>query len=313
MNDRPVLVSGYIWALVSTACLGTVYIFSKYALQTLSLATFLPLWFLVATLASFAYLFVTRQWRQFLAVVPVWRPVLVIGLLEATAMFAFFVEIELIDPTLVSFFNNMSIVYQVLFGFLFFKEHLTWTELGGMLLVLAGAGAITYKAGNIVFLAFLLAIFVHTLFRSFSYVIAKPVATRIGPEVLNSFRNLAMFLISAGYALILVNDQIQIPSVNAATAVLAGALLGPFLGILLLYRALSLLDLAKVGIIQGSVPVFVLASSFLAFNTIPRPHQIIGGAMTMVGVFVLYAGRGALDKKMSKAGNPSSTHSKGQE
>lgn len=303
MNSRPVALSGYSWALVSTACLSTVYIFSKHALQTLSRATFLPLWFLVGTLASFSYLSVSHQRRQVLAVVSIWRQILLIGLLESISMFAFFLEIELIDPTLVSFFNNMTTVYEVIFGIVFFQERLTNTELSGMLLVLIGACIITYRAGNGVLLAFILAIFVHTLFRALSYVIAKPAATRIGPEALIGFRNLTMFVSSAAYALVLARDNLQIPSVNTAVIIFAGAVLGPFLGIMLLYRAFSLTDLAKVGIIQGSVPVFVLISTYLAFGTLPSPHQIMGGIMTIVGVFTLYAGRGDSGGKKASARN----------
>ena len=102
-----------------------------------------------------------------------------------------------------------------------------------------------------------------------------------------------LFLSSAVYALVVARDNLQIPSVYTTAVIVVGAFLGPFLGILLFYRALSLLDLTKVGLIRGTMPVFVLASSFLAFGIVPWPHQIIGGAMTIAGVFILYAGRGS--------------------
>jgi len=290
MNLRPAALSGYTWALASTACLGTVYIFSKGALGYLSLATFLPLWFLTGTIAAFAYLGLSGRMRVVLSALTVWKPILVIGLLESIAMFAFFLEIELIDPTLVSFFNNMTMVYQVMFGVIFLKERLTYIELGGMGLVLFGASIITYRAGNIVLIACLLAIFVHTLFRALSYLIAKPVAAQIGSDVLLGLRNLVMLLSAIVFALSLARDQLQLPSIYAAGMAIAGALLGPFLGMMLFYRAVSLIDLAKVGIIQGSVPVFTLASAFIAFGTLPSPYQILGGALTIVGVYALYSG-----------------------
>jgi drug/metabolite transporter (DMT)-like permease len=291
MNLRPAALSGYTWALASTACLGTVYIFSKIALGSLSQATFLPLWFLTGTIAAFAYLALSGRGRAVLSAVKVWKLILIIGLLESIAMFAFFLEIELIDPTLVSFFNNMTTVYQVLLGIIFLKEHLTYVELGGMGLVLLGASIITYQAGNVVLVAFLLAVFVHTLFRALSYLLAKPVAAQIGSEVLLSFRNLVMFLSATVFALSLARYQLQPPSIHAAGMTIAGALLGPFLGMMFFYRAVSLIDLAKVGIIQGSVPVFALASAFIAFGTLPSPYQILGGAMTIAGVYALYLGR----------------------
>jgi len=58
----------------------------------------------------------------------------------------------------------------------------------------------------------------------------------------------------------------------------------------IIYRAVSLIDLAKVGIIQGSVPVFALASAFIVFATLPSPYQILGGALTIGGVYALYSG-----------------------
>ncbi len=82
---------------------------------------------------------------------------------------------------------------------------------------------------------------------------------------------------------------------------IAGALLGPFLGMMLFYRAVSLIDLAKVGIIQGSVPVFALASAFIVFGTLPSLYQILGGALTIGGVYALYSGRIGSRRESHKA------------
>jgi drug/metabolite transporter (DMT)-like permease len=70
-----------------------------------------------------------------------------------------------------------------------------------------------------------------------------------------------------------------------------GALGGPFVSHLLLYRALALVNASKVSLIGATQPLFVLLYSLALFGTLPLKHQIAGGLLSMGGVAILLSAR----------------------
>jgi drug/metabolite transporter (DMT)-like permease len=70
----------------------------------------------------------------------------------------------------------------------------------------------------------------------------------------------------------------------------------------LYYVAAHWTSAVNIGILQGSLPVFVLIGAFLAYRTPVGPLQLTGVAVTMLGV-VLVASRGDLARLTGLAFN----------
>lgn len=71
----------------------------------------------------------------------------------------------------------------------------------------------------------------------------------------------------------------------------------------LFYIAAHSTTAVNLGIIQGSMPVFVLIGSVLAFGTKARPLQVLGILVTLIGV-VLVASQGNLQVLLTLSVNP---------
>ncbi|WP_299811376.1 DMT family transporter [uncultured Roseibium sp.] len=71
----------------------------------------------------------------------------------------------------------------------------------------------------------------------------------------------------------------------------------------LFYIAATTTTAVNIGIIQGSIPIFVLIGSVIAFGTRVRVLQILGIVLTLVGV-TLIASQGKLDTLLALAINP---------
>jgi len=284
-------ITSFGYAFLSTALLATVPIVSKLGLEVLSVETFVPLWYLLGSLFALAHLVRAGQLKKVISYKPFWLPILMIGVVESIGVMAFFVQVKLINPALVSFFANLRIIYMVLWGLIFLKERLNPLEVVGMLMVILGASLITYKSGRVVLLAFLLAIFVNNPFLALGKLIAKVKLGRVDSMSLAGFRSFLIFLFTSAYAVILARDKLQVPSGNNWAMISLGGFLGPFLANALLYRALSRINLSEIGVIGGTLPLFVTLYAFLLFRAIPRPYQMIGGLLTIIGVFVLCLGR----------------------
>ncbi len=290
LTTQPSPTKGYLLAVASTASLGMVFIFSKAILRTLNRETFVPLWYLAGFLLVTVYLLLTGQAHSFLVPRRLWLPVLAVGLFNSIAAVAFFWEIQLTDPTLVSFFGRMETVYTVLWGVLFLRERLNLREVAGMALTLVGALLITYAAGQVVLQAFLLSIFVETLFFSLAFLVSKVALNRAMPATaLAGYRSLLMSLLTAAYATLA--GRWMSPTPRELLLIGTGAIFGPFLTWVLLMHALARAEASKVAIIRNAQPVFVALYSLVIFGALPAPRQMLGGLLTIAGVLLILVAR----------------------
>jgi len=172
-------------------------------------------------------------------------------------------------------------------GMLIFKEHLNRLELLGAITTISGALIMIYRAGEIVLFAFVLGLIV-ALFTSISTLLAKVTVRYLEPAILVAVSRLVACLFTLLYAIAF--GVLQLPSSISFLIILIGALFGPFLGFMFLYKALSFFEVSRVSAIRTSFPFFVALYSFLIFHTIPGPRQVLGGGIIIVGILVLISG-----------------------
>ncbi len=261
---------------------------TKQALETINLETFSFLWSLSAFIAASTYALGKRRSNTFRMFRQYWPFVFAIGVLTAAIILIFSTAIGLVDPTLVSLFTRLEVVFTVLFGILFFKERLNHLELLGVAITISGALIMTYRAGEIVLLAFVLGL-INSLFVSIRTLLGKVAVQYLEPAVLIAVSRLIACLFALLYAIAF--GVLQLPSITNLLVIIIGAFCGPFLGFMLLYKALSLSEVSRVSALRTSFPFFVALYSFLIFRTIPSPHQMLGGGIIVTGILVLIKGR----------------------
>ena len=280
---------GSLLAVAGTASMGLVFIFSKAALRTMDVAAFLPLWYGAGLFLAALYLAASRQIPRLRIPKRHWPLVALFGLLYSVGVFAFFWEIQLVDPNLVAFFGRLQTVYTVLWGVLFLKERLNRRDVAGMVLTLAGALIITFASGQNAWQAFFLALLGESLFTSLGFLVGKVILSRgVPPVALAAYRSLLICLLATTYALI--SGRWSAPSSQELLLIGMGAFFGPFLAWLLLMIALSRADASKVALVRNLQPVFVVGYSLVLFGTLPGPRQLVGGGIVILGIVLLLAG-----------------------
>jgi uncharacterized membrane protein len=287
MAQKPDM-QGAVYAVLSAMAIAVAPIATKQALGTVNSETFSFLWSLLAFMSASTYAVSKGGFNIFRKFGQCWQFVTVIGVLTATCVLIFSMAVRLADPTLVSFFTRLEAVFTVLLGMLVFKERLNRLELLGAATTLSGALVMTYRAGEIVLLAFALSLIV-ALFTSISTLLAKVSVQYLESAVLVAVSRLIACLLTLLYAIAF--GMLQVPSSINLLIITVGALFGPFLGFMLLYKALSVSEVSRVSALRTSFPFFVALYSFLLFHTIPSPHQMLGGGIIVAGILVLISGR----------------------
>lgn len=285
---------GYAYALLATLCGSLVYLFSKAALQEITLPQFGFWWF------SFAIF-----WNTLFALHPRsgfsigkftlhdYGILIFMGIVEIIATSSLYAAIEITDnPTVPSFLRNLEYLFITLLGIHFLSEKFSLVKGSGALLILAGAFIISFRSPSLDGFMSNTALLMlsATTFYALRTILAKIHIREISPVVLALNRSVFLLLFALAFMTI-TGNSFTIPG-RALLNILAGSFVGPFLTSIFQYSALKYIEASRAAIVQSTTGLFVLTGALLMFGTLPGPVQISGGAVTIAGVMLMmYKGK----------------------
>ncbi len=295
-------VKGYLLAFISVLSVSNVYIFSKAALNEVTLAQFGVFWFGFGLIwlsifgfkkKSFALIKLFKR-KQYVLLI-------VLGSIELVATTFFFKSIHTIpNPAITSFLGNISPVFVLTLSFIFLKERLNLLEIIGVIIALSGAFVIGYKGGTDIRNMFIdgtqYIVYSTFLFSTVS-VISKKYITELSPVLIAFNRTLFLFIFSL-IVMYYQHQSFNIPF-NALKNLFIGSILGPFLTAVTGLLALQYIDLSKKSIISSTKSLFILVGAYLYFGQFPKTYEILGGILSIMGVLLIIFGKIQLKKKVN--------------
>lgn len=111
----------------------------------------------------------------------------------------------------------------------------------------------------------------------------------IGCFLVTFNRSLLMFIACLLWFLIR-RDSLDVRS-GLWPLLLPGSITGPFLTVFFTYSALRYIDASRVSVISTGRMFFVLLGTWLVFGVLPTLHQIWGGVMIILGIWMLTTGK----------------------
>lgn len=287
-------LKGYGYALLATVAVSTVYIFSKAALNEVSLAQFGVYWFAMALVWHWLFSLRSEEHRHFSPISRNSLKILVfLGLLEIIATGAFYGAISITpNPAIPSFLRNMEYIFLTLFGVILLKERFSPGEILGIVLTFSGAFVISFQkdAPLIDYISGTSGLMlISTVFYGVRTIIAKKNIFTITPTMLAV--NRAIFLLITSFIFLrILGQSIQIPN-TALVNIAFGSFLGPFLTSFSQYSALKYIEASRASIVQSTTALFVLVGAYLFFGKFPADYQLAGGALTIMGAIFLMIGK----------------------
>ncbi|HFU75186.1 MAG TPA: hypothetical protein ENK91_02840 [Bacteroidetes bacterium] len=297
LNDT---TKGYLWVFVAILAVSNVYIFSKAALNQISIVQFGFYWF---GFGLFWNILISNNKVGISKIKQLNKKVrnlyLLLGVLEIISTTAFFYAIMTIEnPSVTSFLGNLTPIFVTIFGIIILKERFNFIEMLGAILTLLGAFIISYKGNDSldsIFLDGTQYILISSLVSSIATIIVKYHISKFTPALLSINRIVFIFTFAA-LMMIITKQSFSIP-MSAVYATFFGSLLGPFLTAYAGYNALRYIEASKRSILSSSRSLFVLLGAYLYFGNFPKEYQIIGGLITIVGVILISFGKMILKKR----------------
>ena len=287
-------VKGFLLALVSVIAVSNVFIFSKAALNEVSLPQFGVYWFTFGLVWILLYAWYRKSFKIIRTLnFRCYLVLIVLGIIEVVGTYFFFKSIYTVsNPTIVSFIGNIAPVFIIGLSFFVLKERFNSIELFGMILAVSGALVISYK-GNTGFQDMFIDgaqyVLYFSILSAINAVIVKKKIEKIHPTILTISRSLFLLVFSI-LALSYTQESLTIP-LSAIKNIFIGSLLGPFLTVIAGYLALQYIPLSRRAIIASTKGLFVLLGSYLYFGQFPQNIALIGGLVTIVGLLFIAFGK----------------------
>jgi drug/metabolite transporter (DMT)-like permease len=202
------------------------------------------------------------------------------------AALTWFISIDLAVPSITAFVSQLGVVVGVGLGAVVLHERITWIDRIGGALAIMGALVISYRADSRVETGVLL-VLVNCVGVAIQNLLVKKNVQRIDKLELIFVRSVigATFI----FAFAASTHTFAFPK----TVLLPGFFFGSFFGYvavnLLLYQALSHVDLTKVSILAVTGAPMVMVGSIIAFRDIPTTLQLAGCALILAGVALIVA------------------------
>jgi len=281
--------SGVLYAFGAALALSASFVFSKSALNSISMVQFGTAWFTMGVLWNSAWFFGRGKFRSIK--IDSRKKLLVaflIAILEGVATGLFYLAIRAMEnPAVVSFIGNIGPVFVTIMGITLLGERFRKIQLVGILITIAGVFAINFREGAFSGFSDPGAIFV--LSASFFFALATITGRRfkqyLEPELMSMIR--AMLLALVFIILMYLNkESVQFP-LPVWRDLAFGSMFETLLTIVFAYQALRRIEATSTSLIISSKGVWTLLLAWLFLQVFPSTIQLIGGALTLAGIYFI--------------------------
>lgn len=297
-SQRATRLRGLVLAVGGTLFISANFVTVKYVLSEYNPFTFLPLWFIVASLASTVWLMASRPpWR-----VQVQRnlwPLAAVGLTNGVAAALIFGGLSYLDPSVAAFLARSGTLCSIILGYVVLGERFSRRCGVGMVLILAGVGVITYSSGGAQLLGIVL-VLVGYVFSSVNYLLGKQVTNSTNPVVLIWTRSVGSLAVAIVIAALSGRFDWHF-SLPHLSVLVGGAMVGPVLGQMMSFYSMRYIGLSELEIVRATQPLIVLVYSLAFLGMLPTLREALGGLVMIVGVVLLVRSRSVERTKIPSA------------
>ena len=284
-TDRSTVSLGFFWLGMSYFCGTIFFVVSKHILNQMNHRHFMMWWYFLGLVMHLAYVIFGTQMsfrdmgRDNLRLLGLYAVLDLVGTTLA------FLAISMLDPSIVSFFIQMQIIFVLVLGYFFLGESLNRSEFVAAMVIITGVIVMTFKSQSIPpagLFILLIAIIVH----SASYIIIRKIGRTIGIHTFARLRCVTLFTLFLSVNLY-VDGEVYVPELPLLLVTIFGAAFGPFLNSISVFKCLEYIPAAKVSLLRSIQPILVLFAGMIFLGSFPGRREVIGGIIIVFGSFLL--------------------------
>lgn len=278
-----------MYALGASLALAASFVFSKSALNKLSMVQFGLIWFSLGVLWNGTWFILRKDYRNLrISFREKSLVALAIAVLEGLATGLFYLAIKAMEnPAVVSFIGNIGPVFVTVMGITLLKERFRQTQRIGILVTIAGIFVINYREGG--FAGFTDPGSMYVITAAFLFSVATILGRRFQAYLLPGYMSLIRSFLLALAMLIFFQYDNPMPGLTLTIwrDLSLGSFLETLIVIILAYQSLKLIEATKTSLIISSKGVWTLLLAWAFLDVFPSGLQLVGGGLTLMGVWLI--------------------------
>jgi len=281
--------TGILFAFGASLALAASFVFSKSALNQLSMVQFGMIWFSLGVVWNGAWFLLRKDFRKLGGSTGKKSVVaLVVAMLEGLATGLFYLAIQAMEnPAVVSFIGNIGPVFVTIMGILLLKERFRNSQLAGILITITGLFVINYRQGG--FAGFLDPGAIYVIMASFLFALATIFGRRFHHYLVPGYMSLVRSFLLAAVMVVLYIRTDSMPELTLPLwrDLAMGSLLETLIVIVFAYQALKLIEATKTSLIISTKGVWTLVLAWVFLGVFPSALELAGGFLTLLGVWLI--------------------------
>ncbi|MBI4167887.1 MAG: DMT family transporter [Candidatus Aenigmarchaeota archaeon] len=276
--------AGFLYAILSVVFMSPIFIIVSIVTREMPTETANFMFFGSGLLVTFAISTMQKKNTHIIKLARNhFRPLFLLGAINAAAAILFFMGIKAIGPSTAAFISRFETVFTIFLGAVILKEKFGKVDALGIAITVIGALLITYSDVSIALGSFL--ILASSVIISFQRILLKKHVSRIRPSELNQLR--LLFTTSLLLVYVVATSKLVVPSVGNALLIMLGGIMAPVIGFYFMLKSMERMEVSKTMTIKAIEPfaVIVMASTLLGSSI--SPEQVFGGGIMITGIIIL--------------------------
>lgn len=274
---------GVLSILISTLGFSIIPIFAKLGIESgFSSSILLFYRFLFATFIFYFYLKFKKH--KFISQKNIYWKIFIAGFIYSMQCICYFTAFKYISTSLGAIIYNTYPIFTIFFSYLFLKTKITIRMIIGVVLAILGSILVVYSPMTENKIIGIILIILTTIFSGIYMVYTKKNLEDIESVELTTYVSLTcslVFLIISLFS----KTFIFIDNILILGYVFCLSIFSTVIGLLGFIKAISLLDVGLVSVINLIEPFFTVTFSYILFKDSLTILQLIGGFIIILGVY----------------------------
>ena len=177
-------LKGYLYVVLGLLLTIISFILTTIAIRNINIPSAAFFIFATGLITSTSILIAAGKVREAKTIIiKYWKPVLVIGILNAVSAFLWLSSLKLIGPSVTSFLARFGTIFTIIMSVVFLKERFNKLELIGTVIMIAGAFVISYNGGDFIIKGVIIALIFSLTFSTWQFM-SKFYIKHISPLVM---------------------------------------------------------------------------------------------------------------------------------
>ncbi len=287
--------TGTFYAFGAALALAASFVFSKSVLNQISMVHFGLIWFSMGVAWNGVWFLIRKEYRKLTG--SFGRKTLVallIAVLEGMATGLFYLAIKAMEnPAVVSFIGNIGPVFVTLMGLSLLRERFRQRQFIGIVITILGIFVINYRQGG--FVGFTDPGAIYVIGASFLFALATIAGRKyreyLNPGYMSLIRSLLLSIVLGILFFRQGGEGMFDLQASLWRDLLLGSLLETLIVIVFAYQALKMIEATKTSLIISSKGVWTLILAWAFLGVFPTGFQLLGGILTLAGVWLITWGK----------------------